>query len=358
MTFDPTQLRQTWPRPSRLRPIVIVGAGDIVRDAHLPAYRKAGFPVAGVFDVKREVAEMRAKEFDLPRVFASLEEALSVSDAIFDVATPPGVHETVLAKFPNQGAVMIQKPMGSTALAARRIRDITRSKRLKAAVNFQLRFSTFMLAVRDLVDRGELGEIVDIEVRLNLQTPWDVFPFLLAEPRVEILLHSVHYLDLIRSFLGNPKRVYARTVKHPRFKKLASTRSSVILDYGDMIRCCLSLNHCHSFDTKHIDASFRIEGTEGCAIATLGLLMDYPRGRPDGLEVFARSHPKWTTVPLTGAWFPDGFIGTMSNLQRFANGEDAALVSSVEDAFETMCLVEACYQADATGGILFDVTGC
>jgi hypothetical protein len=33
----------------------------------------------------------------------------------------------------------------------------------------------------------------------------------------------------------------------------------------------------------------------------------------------------------------------MSNLQRFAAGEDAALVSPVEDAIRTMALVEACY---------------
>ena len=354
MTVDPKELRQTWPRPARLRPIVIIGAGDIVRDAHLPAYRKAGFPVAGVYDLDREVAEKRAREFDLPRVFATMDEAVAVPGAVFDVATPPRAHETVLAQLPDEAVVIVQKPMGNTLAAARRIREVTRSKRLKAAVNFQLRFSTFMLAVRDLMQRGELGEIVDVDVHLNLQTPWDVFPFLLTEPRVEILLHSVHYLDLIRSFLGDPRRVYARTVKHPAFPKLANTRSSIILDYGDLIRCCLSLNHCHSFGTKHTDASFRIEGTGGCAIATLGLLMDYPRGRSDRLEVFARSNREWLEVPLAGGWFPDGFIGTMSNLQRFAGGEDDALVSPVEDAFETMRLVEACYRADAEGGIAWE----
>jgi len=349
--FDPQSLQQTWPRPSQPRPIVILGTGDIVRDAHLPAYRKAGFPVAGVFDLNPEVAEKRAREFDLDRVFKSIAEATAMPGAVFDVATPPRAHQDVLAQLPDGAAVIIQKPMGNTLDAARAIRDICRRKRLKAAVNFQLRFSTFMLAVQDLIRRGELGDIVEVEVHLNLRTPWDVFPFLLTEPRVEILLHSVHYLDLIRLFLGNPRRVYARTVKHPKFPKLANTRSSIILDYGDQVRCCLSLNHCHSFGTKHIGATFRIEGTEGCAIATLGLLMDYPRGRPDRLEIFARSTGEWTDVPLAGGWFPDGFVGTMSNLQRFAAGEDAALVSPVEDAFQTMLLVEACYRSDAEGGI-------
>jgi predicted dehydrogenase len=35
-------------------PIAIVGAGGIVNDAHLPAYRKAGFDVVGIYNVRAE----------------------------------------------------------------------------------------------------------------------------------------------------------------------------------------------------------------------------------------------------------------------------------------------------------------
>ena len=40
----------------------------------------------------------------------------------------------------------------------------------------------------------------------------------------------------------------------------------------------------------------------------------------------------------------------MSNLQRFASGEDAALISPVADAIKTMAVVEACYQSNSGGG--------
>jgi predicted dehydrogenase len=351
MKLDPALLRQSWARPLRPRPIVIIGAGDIVRDAHLPAYRKTDFPVAGIFDLDRSVAEARAREFPGLRIFNTMSEAMAVPGAVFDVATPPKAHENVLAELPDGAAVITQKPMGRTLETSRRIVELCHRKRLTAAVNFQLRFSTYMLAIQDFIRRGELGDIVEVEVRLNLRTPWETFPFLLEEPRVEILIHTVHYLDLIRHFLGNPRRVYARTVKHPKFTSLASTRSSIILDYGDLVRCCLSINHCHPFGPRHSAASIRIEGTEGCAVATLGLLLDYPRGQSDRLEIIGRSIPDWTEVPLTGGWFPDGFIGTMSNLQRFIAGEDTALVSPVTDALQTMQLVEACYVSDLQGGI-------
>jgi len=354
MRLNAAQLVQCWPAPSRPRPIVIIGAGDIVRDAHLPAYRQAGFPVAGVFDLRREVAEARAKEFKLPRVFASVAQAIAVPNAIFDLGVPPKSQEAALESLPDGAAVLSQKPMGNSLEMAKRIVAICERKHLRAAVNFQFRFCPSMLAIRDLVKRGELGELVEIEVRLNVATPWEAFPFLLSESRVEIQIHTVHYLDTIRMFLGEPSRVFARTVKHPHFPKLASTRSSIILDYGEMIRCCLTINHCHPFGQRHEAATIRVEGAEGCAIATIGALIDYPRGQPDRLEIFARSQKNWTEVPLIGRWFPEAFIGTMSNLQRFVAGEDAALVSPVTDALQTMKLVEACYISDARGGINLD----
>ena len=44
-------LSQTWPIPSKTSPIIIIGTGGIIKDAHLPAYKKAGFEVAGLYDV-------------------------------------------------------------------------------------------------------------------------------------------------------------------------------------------------------------------------------------------------------------------------------------------------------------------
>jgi len=81
-------LRQTWSRPTKPRPIVIIGAGGIVNDAHLPAYRLAEFPVAGLFDIDRARAEALAAKWGL-KVFSSLEEAAAVKDAAFDLAIPP-----------------------------------------------------------------------------------------------------------------------------------------------------------------------------------------------------------------------------------------------------------------------------
>lgn len=344
MTIDVTSLRQRWPLPSAPRPIVIIGAGGIVNDAHLPAYRLAGLPVAGVFDIDTDRARTLARKWEIP-AFSTLEEALSVENAVYDLALPPAAHLSVLDRIADGSTVLLQKPMGRDLAEATAILRLCRAKRLTAAVNFQLRFAPMMLAAKDAIDRGWLGYLVDTEVHLNLVTPWHLFPFLVGLPRVEIAVHSIHYLDLIRSISGNPTGIHARTMGHPS-TDMAQTRTSALIDFADGQRTTLSINHNHDFGRRFQDASFRFEGTDGAVMIKLGLLLDYPEGEPDELWVVNKDD-EWTQVPLKGGWFPHAFIGTMSNLQRFAAGEDETLVTSVEDAWNTMALVEAAFRSAA-----------
>jgi len=343
--LDPSVLRQHWPLPSAPRPIVVFGAGSIVRDAHLPAYRKGGFPIAGIYDPDAGKAAELARKWNV-EAFASPEEAAKVEGAIFDLATPPEAHLDVLSALPEGAAVLMQKPMGRDLDEATAILKLCRERIFVAAVNFQLRFAPMMLALKDAIQRGWLGEIVDFDAWLALDTPWQLWEFLLTAERVELSLHSIHYLDLIRQVLGEPEGIHAKTMGHPGHR-IAQTRTSAILDYGDKVRCALSINHDHAFGRRHQACEFRISGTEGAAFLQLGLNLDYPRGEPDILEICRKGDADWTVVPLEGAWFVDGFVGRMANMQRFVAGEDDTLVSNFEDAWSTMALVEAAFRSSA-----------
>ncbi|WP_227698586.1 Gfo/Idh/MocA family protein [Sphingomonas hengshuiensis] len=343
-----TPLRQRWAMPAAPRPIVILGTGGIVRDAHLPAYRSAGFEVAGLYDRDVARAEALAAEWGIARVFGSVEEAVAC-DAVFDIAAPPTAHAELLGALPRGAVALIQKPFGRDLAMATALRDLAHARGLTVAVNFQLRFAPMMLALRDALARGHFGTLTEIEVHLNLVTPWHLFPHLRADARVEILSHSIHYLDAIRALAGSPAAVFARSYGHPS-SALAPTRTSAILDYGDMLRVTLSINHHHDFGRRFQDASFRVEGSDGAAMVKLGVLLDYPTGEPDELWL-ARRGGDWAQLPLAGGWFPDAFVGPMANLQRFAAGEDAVLETHVDDAWRTMALVEACYQSMDLAGM-------
>ncbi len=344
-----THLRQAWALPSRPRPIVIIGAGGVVRTAHLPVYQRLKFPVAGLYDINRDASRETARRFGVSTVFSSLAEAAASADAVFDLAVPGDQIAGVLKELPRGAAVLIQKPMGEDLAAARSIVGICRELGLVAAMNFQLRFSPNVLALRDLLAGRELGEIVDIEVRLVVKQPWHLWTFLEQAPRLEILYHSIHYLDTIRALVGEPRGVYCRAVAHPSMPEFQDTRSTIILDYGDALRCSLLLNHTHEQQGAHGASLLKVEGTKGAAQLTLGVNLHYPNGPRDTLEV-ALEKGRWQPIALRGSWFIEAFEGPMSNLQRFVAGEDAALVSPVDDAIRTMALVEACYQSSASGG--------
>jgi len=347
------------PRPKVARPIVMIGSGGIVYDAHLPAYRKAGFPVVALVDLNLEKAEKLAQEFTIPYATTSIAEAVGYApkDVVFDVAVPAKVIPSVLSQLPDGAAVLIQKPMGDTLAEALEILKICRTKGLTAAVNFQLRWAPNMLAARALHETGLFGEMHDMEVSISVHMPWELWSFLSTAPRLEILYHSIHYVDLVRSWFGNPLGVYAKTVKSPRTPQLAATKSVITLDYGADKRVFIASNHSHDFTPKMQRSFVQWEGMNGAMRAQMGVNLNYPAGLPDDLEYIVGENAKWRKGPVSGNWFPDAFMGSMGSLQAYVQGEAETLPTSVEDAIDTMRVVEAAYLSSERGGVELPAIG-
>ncbi len=337
------------PRPKSPRPIVTIGAGGIVRNAHLPAYLKAGFPVIAVSDPAPNTAANLARDFNIGRHFTSVAEAIAFAppDAVFDVATPASQLLNILPLIPKNATVLFQKPMGETLEEARAIRDLCRARNFAAAVNFFQRYAPNNLGAVALFERGYLGKLHDLEIQTRTYTPWQLWSFLDHAPRLEILYHSIHYLDLVRSWLGNPHGIYAKTVRNPQTPNHAPTKTTMILDYGSDTRVFIATNHFPDFGDRYQHSFAQWEGTGGAARITMGLNLDYPHGKPDTLEFAQRGDPEktWHNLPIRGEAFPDAFIGTMGALQAYAEGTTSTLPSSFEDAFQTMALVEAAYRS-------------
>ena len=336
--------------PNKALPIYSIGAGGIVSDAHLPAYAKAGFQVKGIYDPNLERAAQVAKEFGIPSICRSLTELLENAQkqqAIIDIAVPAAEILNILDKIPDGSAVLIQKPMGEDLQEARKILSISNQKNLVAAINFQLRYAPFVIAAKHMIEQGLIGELYDLEVKVCTATPWHLWDFLATHPRVEILYHSIHYIDMIRSFFGNPARMMAKTVGHP-MKTVSSTRSAIIMDYGNTVSANILTNHDHEFGPKHQHSYIKWEGTKGAIYAKMGVNLDYPKGVADVFEYCIKGEQgsgEWQEVKLEGSWFPDAFIGSMASLMRYVEGSELTLPTAVEDAFKTMQVVEDAYHA-------------
>lgn len=338
--------------PTTAKPISIIGAGAVVKHAHLPAYKMCGFEVDCVFDLERPKAEALAAEFGIEHVADSIADlvARSTPDTIYDLAVPASAISETLLSLPDKSFVLIQKPMGENLEQAKSIRDICRKKNLNASVNFQLRYAPYALATKDAIDRGLIGEILEVDVKIHVHTPWGQWDFLEKSPRMEIVYHSIHYLDFIRYLLKEPDGVKASTIRHPASPKLHSSRSAILLDYGEQLRAQIVSYHGHDYGPRHQFSQCTIEGSTGSICFQMGLNMNYPAGEGDWLDFCTDKTLGWQRIDLEGTWFPHAFRGTMAAMMIWAEDSTKIPSTDIEDAYQTMALVEAAYQNAAEKG--------
>lgn len=336
--------------PHQPLPIALVGAGAIVEHAHAPAYRTAGFPIAGVFDADRDRALALAQRFSIPRVYETVDELLADPEAVVvDIAVPPWVQPDILRRVLAAGKhALCQKPFALDPVIAIELAAVVDGSASKVAVQQQMRYDEGIAAARSMVHRGWIGDVTAISIDVDIATDWSAWPWLVESDRLEILYHSIHYFDSIRSFLGTPERVFCAAGRRPGQVAAAETRTMSTLLYPDGVRALVHANHENQ--GGDVSATFRIDGTDGAIRGTIGLLYDYPHGRPDTLEVFSRLLPTdgWLAYPVTNRWLPDAFAGPMADLQTWIAG-GAPAPTRVEDNLGTLALVDALYRSIASG---------
>lgn len=334
---------------SHRRPIAIVGAGAIVDYAHLPAYRKAGLTVVGIYDVDGDRARAVAARHEVPRVFESLDALLASEAEVVDIAVVPWAQPEIAEAALAAGKhLLCQKPLALDLETAERIVTAAEKAGRQLAVNQQMRFEEGIAAARAMLERGWVGQPTAVTISVNIRTDWQAWPWLVSSERLDLLYHSIHYFDTVRSLFGEPELVWCAAGRTPGQVAAAETRTVSTLRFPDGRVALVHTNHENL--AGDVRAEFRIDGSEGSIRGTLGLLYDYPHGRPDTLEVWSRTLPTdgWLPYPVTTRWLPDAFIGPMASLLR-SIAEGGQPITSGRDNLGTLRIVHALYRAVETG---------
>ena len=331
-------------------PVAIVGAGGIVDGAHLPAYKKAGLDIVGITDVDLAKAKDVATRHGIKKVYASLDEMLAETEAtVFDIAVPADTQPQLFEKIARAGKnILAQKPMATTVEAGLSMANLVDEFKIIAGVNQQLRFEEGVAAAHKMVELGWIGEVSNFSITVNLITPWELWPWAKDLERLEIMLHSIHYHDLIRWFLGDPKTVFCVAGRTNGQYPKGETRTISTYKYEGGVSALVHANHVNRGGDN--SAEYRIDGDKGSIRGTLGLLYDYPNGRVDTLEVNSQVLPTdgWLPYPVTTRWFPDAFIGTMGSVMD-AVSSGLPLRASVADNIGTLKMVAALYKSMDSG---------
>ncbi|MFC0211156.1 Gfo/Idh/MocA family protein [Paenibacillus chartarius] len=326
--------------------IAIVGAGEIVAACHLPAYRMAGFHVAGIYDVNKARAEALAAQYGIGRVYDTYEQLLSDPQVqVVDFAVPAKVQPNLAVQAAEAGKHMLcQKPLAENYADAVRIAKACAAAGVKGAVNQQMRWSPGIRASHTLMRRGWLGDLLQASIAVNVKQEFASWPWLRTMPTLEFMYHSIHYIDSIRFLFGEPEYVYADGARFPGQQCIGETRTLLHIKFPGEARGLIHDNHNHIGGEDDWYATFRFEGTEGIVKGTNGSLYNYPVGREDTLSFYTKAvhEDYWFTPRLHGKWFPHAFMGTMGEL-LLAIEQDRQPENSVTDNLRTLQMVFGAY---------------
>ncbi len=337
------------PRPQTALRIGVVGAGGIVRDAHLPAYKKAGFTVSAICDVLPKAARAVADQFGIEHVESDVRALVERDDVdVVDIAIPDsGRLEVVEAAVAAGKHLLIQKPLAHDLPTARRIVDMAREGGIVLAINQNARWAPRFRAARSLIENGHLGDVylVRWEMRNFADSQsWAKDAWYGREERFQILFWTIHHLDLVRYWMGmEPVRLFASLPKRPGQNMKGDVVSSIAMDFPDG-QHAIVLDNNASLPGRDVHQYFGIEGTEG--------LVEGDVAHSDPITVRLSSDPHTVfRPPCEGQWYPDGFIGAMGDLLCAIEQGRSPQVSG-EDHLKTLQLVEAAYDSARRGQVV------
>ena len=146
-------------------------AGNVARDFPLT-------PGAELIAVASRSAE-RARDFAethrIPRAFGSYRELLADPDvdAVY-IATPHPQHrQAAIAALTAGKAILVEKAFTATAAGAQEIIDIARARGVFAMEAMWTRFQPAIVAAKNLVDDGAIGEVRQVQADLGVDRPFD-----------------------------------------------------------------------------------------------------------------------------------------------------------------------------------------
>jgi predicted dehydrogenase len=323
----------------------LVGCGDIARSWHLPAYGQYGVDVVGVYDPAPEATEGIRDRFPfVRRVFASLDELLADEEIeIVDVATRPDVRPQLIRRALDAGKhVLAQKPLALDVPAARRLVEEAEERDLRVAVNQNGRWSPPWRIATLLIEQGAIGDVIAVTHVLDRPLPPLVGTHFDEIEHFVIYDYFVHWIDICRCWLdGNivetVRALDYRTPDQPNDAK-SPWAAWVEVQYEDGASALI--RNVGEARTKRPSCPFWVHGTEGTIRGSVLLGSDFVELEREGVT---------SRYTLEGAWYPDGFAGTLGELVT-AIAEDREPFNSARHNLLTLAMTFAACRSAEQGG--------
>ena len=242
--------------------------------------------------------------------------------------------------------MLAQKPLGVDYRQAVEIVRMCEAAGITLAVNQNMRYDQSVRACKTLIERGELGEPVLATIDMRAIPHW--MPWQQRLGWVTLRIMSIHHLDTLRFWFGDPVRVFASTRPDPRTAKRFAHEDGIclyILEYAGGLRAA-SWDDVWTGPARGGRGRYRhplaSRGHDGLARGTIGW-PEYPNRTPS-TSISRPSSAGRGGCRRAGArpGFPTRSPARWPSCSR-ALEEGRASQLSGRDNLRTMALVDACY---------------
>ncbi|MDX1413650.1 MAG: Gfo/Idh/MocA family oxidoreductase [Candidatus Promineifilaceae bacterium] len=332
-----------------------IGAGFIMADIHLVAYRAAGFNPVAISTRDLERAQEVAAQHDIPNAYQDYRELLDNPDVeVVDIAVPPDIQLEVVQEVVKRDhirGILAQKPIARNYAESKEIVRLCEEAGITMAVNQNMRYDQSIRACKDILDRGYLGNPVLATIDMRAIPHW--MPWQERQGFVSLRMMSIHHLDTFRYLFGDPETIYASFRTDPRTEfKHKDGICLYILEYSNELRASgwddVWTGPVREGSEGDIYLNWRVNGDAGLAKGTIGW-PNYPCPTPSTIDFTTKLQPGyWFQPRWSEVWFPDAFQGTMAQL-LVALEEGSEPEISGRDNLKTMALIDAGYLSAKEG---------
>ena len=314
----------------------VIGAGRWAASAHLPGFHRSPLAeLVAICDLDREMAEARAKEFNIPHVESDAERILSRSDIdVVDVVTRGDHQELVFSTLEAGKHCLVEKPVCHNYKDVWRAHDLARAKGLKTKVGLTFRYAPAVMYMLELIREGFIGDPFifngfeqnsqwldpdnPMDKRIHKTRPVGEPPWGTDHTREGITVSSLEGygaptidigLECVGAGLDRVVGILANMVPYRRRTNLDTERERINIDDADMFMGQASNGALFSMQSSYVTVGnypgieARIFGSAGAIqtrlVEEFGVIQTIHTARPDAVEFVRQDIPE--------RFFPPGY---------------------------------------------------
>lgn len=332
----------------------IVGAGGIARRRTIPSIKEIpNASIQAVMDTNTNGVIDLMKEYDIPDVYGNIDDMLRNADidAVY-IASPVLFHKEQAIKILEAGKhLLIEKPLGINASAAKEIMECAKQKNVCAGVAMVMRFHEGHQKIREMIRRKELGDIVTCRGQLTCWFPpmegnWRQNPAVSGGGALMDM--GIHCIDLMKYLLDDRAEKTVGVIENKSFSYAVEDSASLLLKMKKGATCYIDAYF--NIPDQAAKCFLEIYGTKGSIIANGTIGQD---GCGDIKVCIEQEDKGYESIQIRNQSSEsmslkfDEINMYAKQLSEFSDciqkGKEPR--TTMEDAYDTMRIIDAVYQS-------------